>query len=335
MGNEAPAPGVQPEGKAKTPLQGNAAVAVCVPISLWTHEQKMSTAIQRAYQKGQITEEVMRQLPSIGELVAGIVVVGGVLAGLAWAAGAVASTGVGAIIEGIAAAIVIALSAWGIITSVGQVIDGIGTLLKFFDATRCDKAKSLDDLDKAGKDFSTGVAKTGVGTITGIIAFFGARQGLRMAKAAKGKWDSSKSPPPPAPKPIVRTAQELEDLARDPAHNNQISPKTIHERKVGLEMEARNDPNGVKGPIVRDPSGAAEFIDANRTKWDVKSFSDSSRSPKKGGFERNTAANKVDAELKSGENVIVDTSNMLPKDIAELKAEAVARNWGNKVQWWP
>jgi uncharacterized membrane protein YedE/YeeE len=66
------------------------------PVSSMTHQERMEEAIRRAHEKGQISDEILRQLPSITDLAIGIVVVGGVLVGLGVAAAAVASTGVGA-----------------------------------------------------------------------------------------------------------------------------------------------------------------------------------------------------------------------------------------------
>jgi hypothetical protein len=43
----------------------------------------------------------------------------------------------------------------------------------------------------------------------------------------------------------------------------------------------------------------------------------------------------VDKSLTLGENVMLDTTKMNPADIAALKAEGAARNWGNQVKWWP
>ena len=44
---------------------------------------------------------------------------------------------------------------------------------------------------------------------------------------------------------------------------------------------------------------------------------------------------EVDASLKLGENVMLDTGKMTPTDVASLKAEGAARGWGDKVQWFP
>jgi len=89
--------------------------------------------------------------------------VGGVLVGLGLAAGAVASTGVGAVLEAIAAGIVLALAAVGIISSAGQVIAGIGVLISFYTAT--ERATTYRELDVAGRDFATGARGSGVGTL--------------------------------------------------------------------------------------------------------------------------------------------------------------------------
>jgi hypothetical protein len=127
-----------------------------------SHQQKMAEAIRRAYDRGLISKEIMSQMPSAEQLAIQIVVVGGILVGLGVAAGAVASTGVGAILEAIAAGIVLALAAIGIISSAKQVIAGMKVLVKFYTAT--DRAASYPDLDAAGRDFAEGVAEVGVGT---------------------------------------------------------------------------------------------------------------------------------------------------------------------------
>ena len=57
--------------------------------------------------------------------------------------------------------------------------------------------------------------------------------------------------------------------------------------------------------------------------------------PSKGGFSLQRDADKVDASLREGENVMLDTSTMTPNDIAALKAEGAARGWGDKVVYWP
>src|SRR6185503_15338673 len=130
-------------------------------ITSMSHKEKMAMAIRRAYDAGLISREIMRQLPGVEELAIGIVVVGGVLVGLGVAAGAVASTGVGAVLEAIAAAIVLALAAVGIISSAGQVIAGIDVLITFYRST--ERAASYVDLDQAGREFATGLAEVGVG----------------------------------------------------------------------------------------------------------------------------------------------------------------------------
>src|SRR5882762_9667662 len=179
-------------------------------VASMTHTERMEEAIRSAREKGQISTEVLNQLPSLQQLVISIVVAGGVLAGLGIAAAAVASTGVGAVLEAIAAGIVLALAAVGIITSAGQVIAGIKTLMTFYEATRV--ARTHADLESAGKDFATGIAEVGVGTVMMILSVVGARQGLKMAKGVPGNRVVAKTapeeplpartPPPPEPEPV-------------------------------------------------------------------------------------------------------------------------------------
>ena len=153
----------------------------------------------------------------------------------------------------------------------------------------------------------------------------------------------------PAAQPIQfdRTDEQINALATDPAIGNRITPNTIQERTVGLGLEARGD---VPGPIIRDPSGNAEFIDSTGQAWDVKglrsnfpdrtirSGRDVSGRPipvKKGGFSPARAADTVNASLEKGENVMLDTTNMTPADVAELRREGANFNWGDRVKWWP
>lgn len=128
-----------------------------------------------------------------------------------------------------------------------------------------------------------------------------------------------------------RTQQELDDLARDPAHGNQITPKGLHEKKIGLNLESRGQ---LPGLIQRDSTGAAEFIDANGVKWDIKSFN-SNFPPKKGGFDLNRDLGKIQVELNKGENVILDTTNLNATHTQQLRKAVEANGWSDRIRWWP
>lgn len=198
-------------------------------VSRMTHQEKMEEAIRRAHERAQISDQVFKQLPSVKQLVIGIVVVGGVLASLGIATGAVASTGVGAVLEGIAAGIVLTLSAIGMITSLDQVVAGIKTLMKFYEATR--KAQTPEDLDSVGKDFAAGLAEVGVGTVMMILSVLGARQGLKMGKGSLGKWNAGKTvPEEPVP---PETEPREEDLSEKRAKME----KAKAERSIKLRQQ--------------------------------------------------------------------------------------------------
>lgn len=66
-----------------------------------------------------------------------------------------------------------------------------------------------------------------------------------------------------------RTPEEFDALASDPARGGAITPGSERERTIGLGAEQAGL---VNGPIVRDPSGSAEFIDSNGQACDVKGF---------------------------------------------------------------
>src|SRR6267378_913955 len=213
------------------------------PVASMTHEQKMEAAIRSAQEKGQISTEILNQLPSVQQLVISIVVVGGVLAGLGIAAAAVASTGVGAVLEGIAAGIVLALAAIGVITSATQVIAGIKTLMTFYEAIRV--ARTHADLEAAGKDFATGIAEVGVGTVMMILSVVGARQGLKMAKGVPGNRVVAKTapeeplpartPPPPEPEPVPIPAMDFPN-GIPPADGARLTSAV----RSSLQLQGRN-----------------------------------------------------------------------------------------------
>jgi hypothetical protein len=207
-------------------------------VASMTHEQRMEFAIRRAYEKGYISSEVLNQLPSVQQFVISVVVVGGVLVGLGVAAGALASTGVGAILEAIAAGIVLALAALGVITSAGQIIAGIKTLMTFYEATRV--AQTHADLEAAGKDFATGIAEVGVGTVMMILSVLGARQGLRMAKGVPGNRVSAK-PVAEDSEPVAAARPRPAEAPRGPAPGEPGSPE--HKAMRWAEYQDRTAPD--------------------------------------------------------------------------------------------
>ena len=64
-------------------------------------------------------------------------------------------------------------------------------------------------------------------------------------------------------------AERIEELAKDPAKGGTADSKTRREAEVALQLEEMGQ---LAGPIRRDPTGDAEFIDRRGTLWDVKQF---------------------------------------------------------------
>jgi hypothetical protein len=126
--------------------------------------------------------------------------------------------------------------------------------------------------------------------------------------------------------------QRLNDLAKDPAHGGKITPGSMQEARVGLDME---ESGKLPGPIERDPTGGAEFRDATGQDWDVKRFN-SNFPPNRGGYDLTSSLSKINEAVRTGENVILDTSNMSESAIQELRAAVEARpGLAGKVLWWP
>ncbi|WP_127111685.1 hypothetical protein [Shimia sediminis] len=128
-----------------------------------------------------------------------------------------------------------------------------------------------------------------------------------------------------------RSAEEFEALAADPARGGVINEKGEQERRIGLGAE---QDGLLPGPIVRDPSGGAEFIDADGQAWDVKGFR-SDFPAKTGGFDVEKDVAKVERELASGHNVIIDTENLSEADLAALRIEIERRGISERVVYWP
>lgn len=126
--------------------------------------------------------------------------------------------------------------------------------------------------------------------------------------------------------------QRITELAKDPAHNGQISAKSLREAEVGVALEKGGK---LKGPIRRDPRPeGGEFIDADGQVWDIKAF-DSRWPPKKGGFQLERDLRKIGAALQQGEFVILDTQNLIAEHVQQLRQAVIARGWSNKIVWYP
>lgn len=87
----------------------------------------------------------------------------------------------------------------------------------------------------------------------------------------------------------------------------------------------------LKPPITRDPvKGRGEFIDGNGKVWDVKAFN-SNFPAEKGGFSLKNDLDKVKKELAKGENVIIDTQNLSPSDLQQLKNAITSEGLNDRV----
>jgi hypothetical protein len=138
----------------------------------------------------------------------------------------------------------------------------------------------------------------------------------------------------------------LTALARDPAHGGELSPKSLHEAVVALELERKGPPAGLKGPVTRDPlPGRGDFIDGDGKVWDVKSpisYIPGTRiKPPKGGFDLNAQMASIGENLDKGESVILDSTDLDPADKAALEGEitnAAANDplkWTGRIVWYP
>jgi uncharacterized protein YukE len=139
-----------------------------------------------------------------------------------------------------------------------------------------------------------------------------------------------------------------DELAIDPAHGGSVSPKGTREAEIALDLEA----SGVlPGPVRRggidnsNPSAQADmgdFIDATGQAWDIKAPTDifpagplagEPMTPgQPGRYEGATFEESLAEELDGGENVILDTRNLSPDSLADLRARVANHpEWSGKV----
>jgi hypothetical protein len=133
--------------------------------------------------------------------------------------------------------------------------------------------------------------------------------------------------------PALAREARINLLGRDPAKAGKVTPGSLREAEVAVSLEEKGE---VKGPIQRDPSGAADFIDGDGKHWDVKGFN-SNMPPQQGGFDLSIDVKKVDDSLTLGENVMIDTKTMNANDVSALKAEGAkpTHSWGDRVIFYP
>jgi len=160
----------------------------------------------------------------------------------------------------------------------------------------------------------------------------------RAPKPKKARIPPREYPPEVPPERFPRSEAEYNALAEDPAHRGvPPDPKARQERSVGIGLENIGEPDGVAGPITRDPNPkGGEFIDAKGQVWDVKTPTSRPPPGHPQAFDAAKYADQFGDNLAKGENVMVDTTDMSAADRAALEAEVADRGWGkDKIKWWP
>ena len=107
---------------------------------------------------------------------------------------------------------------------------------------------------------------------------------------------------------------QAEELSRDGAKGGKIDTKSIREAEVGIRAE---QDGLLDGPLRTDPSGNAEFIDANGDLWDIKAF----RSTTPDGrpiFDLERTLNAIQGEFLVGENILLDIADLNFDDFSAL-----------------
>ncbi|WP_225000343.1 hypothetical protein [Cesiribacter sp. SM1] len=247
----------------------------CPTIAQMTHEEKMQVAIKQA----NLSEEVLEEIGDIKTLVASMVVVGGILA-------LIAATGYGAVAEAVAAGLLIIGGA----LSGHQIGEGINSMMDFYQKTRCDKAKTPQDLADAGKNFGDGISKMGVGGLNLLLAAVGGRKASRKTESK--------------PKPDIENAKWAQvDADNVFSKGGKFSNKSLNEIVAELKS-GKLDPNELEiEVVVREgkmfilntrSSFALTKAGIPRSKWNVKN--------KTGDSSPNGAEERLTKQLENPKN---------------------------------
>jgi hypothetical protein len=230
------------------PRQAADPVEPCTNVADLTHEEKMRRAIESAMASGAIGEEVLELLPELQDFINMILTVAAALILL----GMVAGTGVGAIASGVVG---LAFLYWAWETfrlSAEQIGVGAAMLVEFFDATRCDKAQTPEDLEAAGETFARGISRVGVGTVMAILSYYGARGGARMVRGA-GRTLASR--PPLLPRRAAPAAGEPAVMSEPPPAEPAMSESPPAEPPQGeLSAPRRQTPPPPEPPPPEPPA---------------------------------------------------------------------------------
>lgn len=124
-----------------------------------------------------------------------------------------------------------------------------------------------------------------------------------------------------------KARQAAGDLGVDPARferlafdsdQGKLTENSIVEARIGVRLEQRGQLSG----IVRAPGGEGEFVDASGTHWDVKT-------PQ--GLNIDSQIETIDTQFGRSRNVIINTQNLTPAEVAQLQQEVATRGWSQRV----
>ncbi|HMG21795.1 MAG TPA: hypothetical protein VK607_10775 [Kofleriaceae bacterium] len=213
---------------------------------------------------------------------------------------------------------------FGGLDKLAKIADDVGGAAKF--------AKLLNQLGGA-TEFNQLLARVGndAGRLGRFFTFFG-----EDAARLKGALDALKDTSNPAGMLeglIAETGtperlEQLLDFAKDADHGFKISVDSLNEARQILAIEASGK---IPGPFKRPPGrGLGDFLDAGGQRWDLKTPVGADP-----GFDLSKFLIKVGKELNKGENVVVNTKDLKPADLATLLREIASRGWTGRVVVFP
>jgi hypothetical protein len=169
---------------------------------------------------------------------------------------------------------------------------------------------------------------------------------LKIRTGHTGQADAYRTPALGTPEYAARRTA----LAADPAHGGNVLPKGRREADVALDMERRGE---LLGPITRAPLKGSDagrsvdggdFIDAEGVAWDVKAPTDifpagprageAMPARTRGRYIGEHVESDIAEELNEGQNVILDTRNLTPQSLADLRCRVESHpEWRGRVRF--
>jgi hypothetical protein len=256
-----PAPKVEPQAVISMPpalITASPTAGCSNKIADLTHLQKIEKAFELALPK--IPAEIRKDLPDPASFAAMMAGIGALFLVANFATGGLATAAV--VLLG-------AITVAGAFLTGVEIGKGIKSLMSFWEKTRCDRAKTIEDLDKASQDFANVVGQIGAAMIMAILS-------AAAGKAAKIARQSKRARKLAAKLGGI-LSKHLDKISKVAKKNDQIilfqkvNPKAAEHLEngaatKGMDVKAKTDKTGLI-PMDQSNNPKALEVEAKKPGW--------------------------------------------------------------------